>query len=57
MDIRDRPDSQTTYVAEDNILLIEPIEVKLHVQWINSCAIIKGIVAKLLVMLLGYIPM
>ena len=33
MDIRDRPDSQATYVAEDNILLIEPIEVKIIIKY------------------------
>ena len=27
VDIRDRPDSQTTYVAEDNIVLLDPTEV------------------------------
>ena len=27
VDIRDRPDSQATYVAEDNIILLDAVEV------------------------------
>ena len=37
VDIRDRPDSQATYVAEDNIILLDAVEVStvtvVHVQF------------------------